>query len=973
MGKPRRRSGHPPLPLAVALGLVGCLGGRPIEKARGPADDCGRILTEEDEIALVQAVTQINDLYFGGGLSADERNRELEGSLASLEGDPERLGAAKAIAAQLNEAAAASYVMPLLLGHLDGDTPTAEDVRILGGLGIEPEDTGSYLSQAAERLAPYHQALAAKGVSFRPGLGWDWSTSRLRSQDVREDPATFTALMLFFSPALAEAVANPDRSEAAFTADLALLPPVRRGVDQGQVQGMRRADWEREVQGWLDAFQVEVEEFLRASKDAARFWTMLTGNSEPEKQKNAAYDRMQEIRLHLVEHYGIGRELHRAILQLTQQALAIDLQNIEAGIAKLDLAMTAVLMAPLIPIALYVAPMAGGLLGPQIALVTARAAVVLALVPFVFAVGNAAIQASIQAHHFGGDWSCWFLDAFLQKSIEALYTAPFLAAIPAVVASGGALVGAVSGIPALGVTTYGILDIGVAVGFVAQMGRSGVTGIADCLSGLEHAQQLADEDGSQDLVDAASARALERCAEGGLDLAFAVVGAGTMARGAWKAMARRPAERSVLTLERDGRALPLDFYEKLGVEPSASLPEIKTALAAKAEAARTAGRTAELDALGEAYGVLSDPVGRVLYDRYRADAGLSPRPPPVPADLARAEEVLGRTPTTGETAAIELAHEVGAGELGRDGIRPAAVGNYKPRQIWAKARILRDAGFSWDQIRVLMQEGVVGRPASALPDPTAAEAAHSAITRDLYQGQTIEARPFGANDNRNTLLKVTVHNPATGRSREALFKPREFGDGDGWNRTPMEYVFYEVNRLLGMDWVPPAAYRRGFDANFRRWDEGAILYMVPEAGNLVDVRAADWGVRSDLFLSDARILDVLMQNPDRHARNYLIGRHWSDGRRRPALIDHAASLRPSTDTRLSHNDALGGGAIQVARKSTLDALRALDFHALKARIGEFVSDGEIRGILARRDGILEYFADLSARNGEGNVVIDARD
>lgn len=969
----RLRSVLPPLPLLVALAFSGCLADVPLERVHGPQEDCGRILTEEDEIALVQAVTQINDLYFGGGLSPTDRNRQLSTELAGLEGDPERLGAAKAIAAQLNEAAAASYVMPLLLGRLDGDTPTDEDVRILGGLGIEPEDTGSYLTQAAERLAPYHGALERQGIVFRAGSGWDWSASRLRAQDVRHDPATFTALMLFFSPALAEATANPDRSEAAFTADMALLPPVRRGADQGQVRGMRRADWERDVQQWLDAFQLEVEEFLRASKDAARFWTMLTGNTEPEQQKDAAYNRMQEIRLHLTEHYGISRDLHRSILQVTQQALEIDLRNIEAGIAKLDLAMTAVLMAPLIPIALYVAPMAGGLLGPQIALVTARAAAVLALVPFVFAVGNAAIQASIQAHHYGGDWSCWFLDAFLQKSIEALYTAPFLAAIPAVVASGGALVGAVSGIPALGVTTYGILDLGVAVGFVAQMGRSGVTGISDCLEGLEHAQQLADESGSEELVDSASAHALERCAEGGLDLAFAVVGATTMVRGAWKAVSRRAADTSVLTLERDGRALPLDYYEKLGVDPSAPLPEIKTALRTKADAARAAGRTTELRNLNEAYQLLSDPVGRVLYDRYRAGAGLTPRPPPEPADLARAEELLGRTPSTQEAAAIELAHEVGAGELGRDGIRPAAAGNYKPRQIWAKARILRDAGLSWEQIRVLMQEGVVGRRASALPDPTAAQAAHRAITRDLYEGQTIEARPFGANDNRNPLLKITVHNPATGRSREALFKPRAFGDGDGWNRTPMEYVVYEVNRMLGMDWVPPAAYRRNFDANFQRWGEGAILYMMPEAGNLVDVPAAEWGVRPDLFMSDARVLDVLMQNPDRHARNFLIGRHWSDGVRRPALIDHAASLRPGTNTRIDQSDAFGSGAIQVVRKSTLDALRALDFHGLKARIGEFVSDAEIGQILGRRDGLVQYFSDLAAQRGESHVVIDALD
>jgi hypothetical protein len=960
-------------PVAVLLvvgGLGACVAGPAVEQTRAPASDCGRILTEEDEIALVRAVSAINDLYFGGGSAPHERDAEVEAVLADYSGDPERLGTAKGIVAQLNEAAAASFVMPLLLGHLDGDAPGTEDVRILTGLGVDQEDTSRYIDQASTVVAPYHRALADLGIVFRPGLGWDLSSSRLRAQDVREDPVVFTALMLFFSPALAQAAADPDRGEAVFTADSALLPPVRRGVDQGQVRGMPRQDWEREVKEWIDAFQVEVDEFLRASKDAARFWTLITGNEEAEHDKDAAYGRMIEIRNHLFEHYGIAKELKRALLEVTMQALQIDLANIESGQAKLDLAMTALLTAPLIPIALYVAPLAGGLLGPQIALVTAQAAVVLTLVPFAFAIGNAAITASIQAHHFGGDWSCWFLDAALQRSVEALYVAPYMAALPSAVASGGALVGAVTGLPALGVTAYGVLDLGVSVGFVAQMTRSGVTGLTECVEGLEHARQLADEVGEEDLVDAASAHALERCAQGGLDLGFAIVGGTALARGGIKALSSRRNGAARLELELDGRLVPLDYYEKLGVEPVATVPELKMAFQTKA-----AGRRgAELDALAEAYRVLTDPVARSLYDRYRADAGLAPRPPPAPPEAAvRAREVLGTEPAPEVLAAIELAHQMGAGELGRDGVRPAAVGNYRPRQLFAKARILRDAGLSWGQIRALMEAGVVGRPASALSPLGAADAAHRDLTGDLYNGTTIDARPFGANDNRNPLLWVRLHNPRTGRSVEALFKPRAWGDGFGWNRTPMEYVAYELNRMLGMDWVPPVAYRRSFDANFQRWAEGAVLYKVPEAANLADLPVGEWGARPDLFLSDARVLDVLLQNPDRHRGNFLAGRHWVTGRRRPLLIDHAASLRGQSDIRLDGTDAFGSGPIHVVRRSTLEGLRALDAQGLRARLGEFVTEAEIQGILSRRDGVVRHFEGLTAQHGHDRVVIDAVD
>lgn len=41
----------------------------------------------------------------------------------------------------------------------------------------------------------------------------------------------------------------------------------------------------------------------------------------------------------------------------------------------------------------------------------------------------------------------------------------------------------------------------------------------------------------------------------------------------------------------------------------------------------------------------------------------------------------------------------------------------------------------------------------------------------------------------------------------AIYKPRVYGDAGGWHRTPMEWVAYRLNLLLGLDLVPPTAYR----------------------------------------------------------------------------------------------------------------------------------------------------------------------
>ena len=60
----------------------------------------------------------------------------------------------------------------------------------------------------------------------------------------------------------------------------------------------------------------------------------------------------------------------------------------------------------------------------------------------------------------------------------------------------------------------------------------------------------------------------------------------------------------------------------------------------------------------------------------------------------------------------------------------------------------------------------------------------------------------------------------TGRRVDCMFKPSIKGNGDGWHRASMEFVAYRLSRRLGMDYVPPAAYRRpegGIDVDHRHF------------------------------------------------------------------------------------------------------------------------------------------------------------
>ena len=79
-----------------------------------------------------------------------------------------------------------------------------------------------------------------------------------------------------------------------------------------------------------------------------------------------------------------------------------------------------------------------------------------------------------------------------------------------------------------------------------------------------------------------------------------------------------------------------------------------------------------------------------------------------------AERSLGRSLTSREVAEVERAHLIGKGEPGRNG-KPAELGNYTQQQIIAKIRILKRAGFTSDEIRKLLDDGVAGLRGSDVP------------------------------------------------------------------------------------------------------------------------------------------------------------------------------------------------------------------------------------------------------------------
>ena len=71
------------------------------------------------------------------------------------------------------------------------------------------------------------------------------------------------------------------------------------------------------------------------------------------------------------------------------------------------------------------------------------------------------------------------------------------------------------------------------------------------------------------------------------------------------------------------------------------------------------------------------------------------------------EKSLGRALSKKQGEALERAHRVGMGEKGKDGT-PAGIGNYTEAQLREKNKILKESGFTKEDIRKLMENGIVG-------------------------------------------------------------------------------------------------------------------------------------------------------------------------------------------------------------------------------------------------------------------------
>jgi hypothetical protein len=172
--------------------------------------------------------------------------------------------------------------------------------------------------------------------------------------------------------------------------------------------------------------------------------------------------------------------------------------------------------------------------------------------------------------------------------------------------------------------------------------------------------------------------------------------------------------------------------------------------------------------------------------------------------------------------------------------------------------------------------------------------------------------------------------------------PTEFNFRDDWR---FNVAAYKIDRLLDLRLVPVSVQRTWNSTRgaFTWWlddiqmDEGGRLKQ-----KIAPPSPACWVDQVRML----RVFDQLIDNTDRNLGNLLIAKNW-----RVWAIDHTRAFRYSKTIRKP------GELIGIDRQ-VLARLETLEFESLKASIGDYITDEDIRNLLARRDSLVAHFKTL---------------
>lgn len=168
---------------------------------------------------------------------------------------------------------------------------------------------------------------------------------------------------------------------------------------------------------------------------------------------------------------------------------------------------------------------------------------------------------------------------------------------------------------------------------------------------------------------------------------------------------------------------------------------------------------------------------------------------------------------------------------------------------------------------------------------------------------------------------------------------------DSWKH---EVAAYELDRLLGLGLVPATVERRldGRRGSVQAWVDRPLERFRPSPPP-ADAARADHNVHAQ------RLFDYLVFNTDRHVNNVLLDASW-----RPVAIDNSIAFHPFLEPYRP---------LYRFPRAPLAALKALDPKVLAERMKGLLEKEELKGLLARRERVLELAKEAETRDPAGTL------
>jgi len=214
-------------------------------------------------------------------------------------------------------------------------------------------------------------------------------------------------------------------------------------------------------------------------------------------------------------------------------------------------------------------------------------------------------------------------------------------------------------------------------------------------------------------------------------------------------------------------------------------------------------------------------------------------------------------------------------------------------------------------------------------------------TREASKGITLTRRATLSDGNLTHDASIQTIDERKAQFETPMGKELNFRDTFKFN-----IAAYRLGRLLGLGGMIPPSVQRTYSGRtgaFTWWIDDVIGDEQNRLSKKITAPDSDNHARQ---VNIQLVFDQLIYNTDRNQGNTLYDKNW-----RMWLIDHTRAFRLYTT--LPEQKVLQRCDAQLLAK-----LKQLDETTLKAQLGKWLEQGEIKGLLARRDRIVAIFDKL---------------